>query len=159
MISLVASLLRTPPPSLETPAGRLAAVTSSITWALESSGGGPAVDAGAEITICNWVTTTMNIIATVLKRTGAERRGHRSRDIFCHTQNNNTARFPSTHIHAALSTIVQPYLGWLGSPVVSVLDSGAVGPGFKSQPQRSRVTVLGKLFTPIVPLFTKQQNW
>jgi len=22
-----------------------------------------------------------------------------------------------------------------------------------------RVTVLGKLFTPIVPLFTKQQNW
>ena len=27
--------------------------------------------------------------------------------------------------------------GWLGSRVVSVLDSGAVGPGFKSQPQRS----------------------
>jgi len=24
---------------------------------------------------------------------------------------------------------------------------------------RSRVTVLGKLFTPTVPLFTKQQNW
>ena len=38
--------------------------------------------------------------------------------------------------------------------------SGAVyGPGFKSQPRRCRVTVLGKLFTPIVPLFTKQQNW
>jgi len=49
--------------------------------------------------------------------------------------------------------------GWLGSRVVSVLDSGAEGPGFKSQPRRSRVTVLGKLFTPIVPLFTKQQNW
>jgi len=48
---------------------------------------------------------------------------------------------------------------WLGSRVVSVLDSGAVGPGFKSQPRRCRVTVLGKLFTPIVPLFTKQQNW
>ena len=43
--------------------------------------------------------------------------------------------------------------------VVSVLDSGAEGPGFKSQPQRCRVTVLGKLFTPIVPLFTKQRNW
>jgi len=42
--------------------------------------------------------------------------------------------------------------------VVSVLDSGAEGPGFKSQPRRCRVTVLGKLFTPIVPLFTKQQN-
>ena len=34
------------------------------------------------------------------------------------------------------------------SRVVSVLDSGAEGPGFKSQPRRSRVTVLGKLFTP-----------
>ena len=51
------------------------------------------------------------------------------------------------------------HYGWLGSRVVSVLDSGAEGPWFKSQPQRWRVTVLGKLFTPIVPLFTKQQNW
>ena len=50
-------------------------------------------------------------------------------------------------------------LGWLGSRVVGVLDSGAEGPGFKSQSPRCRVTVLGKLFTPIVPLFTKQQNW
>jgi len=49
--------------------------------------------------------------------------------------------------------------GWLGGRVVSVLDSGAEGPGFKSQPRRFRVTVLGKLFTPIVPLFTKQRNW
>ena len=49
--------------------------------------------------------------------------------------------------------------GWLGSRVVSMLDSGAVGPGFKSQPRRCRVTVLGNLFTPIVPLFTKQRNW
>jgi len=40
-----------------------------------------------------------------------------------------------------------------------VLDSGAEGPGFKSQPRLCRVTVLGKLFTPIVPLFTEQQNW
>jgi len=56
--------------------------------------------------------------------------------------------------------IVQEYIvGWLGSRVVSVLDSGAEGPGFKSQPRRCRVTVLGKLVTPIVPLFTKQQNW
>jgi len=29
-----------------------------------------------------------------------------------------------------------------------VLDSGAEGPGFKSQPRRCPVTVLGKLFTP-----------
>ena len=48
--------------------------------------------------------------------------------------------------------------GWLGSRVVSVLDSGAEGPGFKSQSRRCRVTVLGKLFTPIVPLFTKQRK-
>ena len=57
----------------------------------------------------------------------------------------------------------------LGSRVVSVLDSGAEGPRFKSQSRRCRVTVLGKrrcrvtvlgkLFTPIVPLFTTQQNW
>ena len=49
--------------------------------------------------------------------------------------------------------------GWLGSRVVSMLDSGAEGPGFKSQLRRRLVTVLGKLFTPIMPLFTKQQNW
>jgi len=49
--------------------------------------------------------------------------------------------------------------GWLGSRVVSVLDSGAEGPGLKSPSRRCRVTVLGKLFTPIVPLFTKQRNW
>ena len=45
------------------------------------------------------------------------------------------------------------------SRVVSVLDSGAEGPGFKSQSRRYPVTVLGKLFTPTVPLFTIQRNW
>ena len=44
------------------------------------------------------------------------------------------------------------------STKVAHTDSGAVGPGFKSQLRCCRVTVLGKLFTPIVPLFTKQQN-
>ena len=34
------------------------------------------------------------------------------------------------------------FVGWLGSGVVSVLDSGAKGPGFKAQPRRCRVTVL-----------------
>ena len=34
------------------------------------------------------------------------------------------------------------------------------GPGSnRSRDAVCRVTVLGKLFTPIVPLFTKQQNW
>jgi len=41
--------------------------------------------------------------------------------------------------------------GWHSRRVVSVLDSGAEGPGFKFQSRRCRV--LGKLFTPIVPLF------
>jgi len=41
--------------------------------------------------------------------------------------------------------------------MVSMLDSGAEGPGFKSQPRRCRVIVFSKLFTPIVLLFTKQQ--
>ena len=54
---------------------------------------------------------------------------------------------------------VYTHLGLLGSRVVSVLDSGAERPGFKSQSRRCRVTVLGKLFTLIVPLFTKQRNW
>jgi len=58
-----------------------------------------------------------------------------------------------------MNFIVALVLGWLGSRVVSVLDSGAEGPEFKLQLRRCRVTVLDKLFTPIVPLFTKQQNW
>jgi len=41
--------------------------------------------------------------------------------------------------------------------VISVLDSGAEGPGFKSQPRRCCITVSDKLFTPIVPVFIKLQ--
>ena len=70
---------------------------------------------------------------------------------------NQNRRFvfqPSAAYYVAISEH-----GWFGSRVVSVLDSGAEGPVFKSQPRRCRVTVLGKLFTPIVPLLTKQRNW
>jgi len=65
----------------------------------------------------------------------------------------------ASQIHSSITNA--SVLAWycLGSRVVSVLDSGAEGLGFKSQSRRCRVTVLGKLFTPIVPLFTKQQNW
>ena len=59
----------------------------------------------------------------------------------------------------SLDPSIKNYSGWIGSRVVSVLDAGAEGPGFKSQSRRCRVTVLGKLFTPIVPLFTKQRTW
>jgi len=48
--------------------------------------------------------------------------------------------------------------GWLGSRVVSMLVLGAEGPGFKSELWRCRVTVLGKLFTPIVRRFTEHRN-
>jgi len=34
---------------------------------------------------------------------------------------------------AALLRVARVTVGWLGSRVVSVLDSGAEGPGFKSQ--------------------------
>ena len=36
--------------------------------------------------------------------------------------------------------------------MVSVLDSFAEGPRFKSQLRHCQVTVLGKMFTPIVPV-------
>jgi len=72
------------------------------------------------------------------------------------------SRYHRTHdCHHAyyLLLVTIRLMEWLGSRVVSVLDSGAEAPGFKSQPRRCRVTVLGKLFTPIVPLFIKQLNW
>jgi len=64
----------------------------------------------------------------------------------------------ATGVRTAYVEICASYflMGWLGSRVVSVLDSGAEG--FKSQSRRCRLTVLGKLFTPIVPLFIKQRN-
>jgi len=73
-----------------------------------------------------------------------------------HSRSSKTALFDMPIIAPTLYSL----LGWLGSRVVSVLDSGAEGPGFKSQPRRCRVTVLGELFTPIIVLlFTKQRNW
>ena len=51
-------------------------------------------------------------------------------------------------------------IGWLGSRVLSVLDSGAEGPGSnRSCVRLCRVTVLGKLFTPMAPVSTKQRKW
>ena len=65
-----------------------------------------------------------------------------------------SAKLPATsHSHYITSTTLWLLLGWLGSRVVIVLDSGAERPRFKSQPRRCRIIVLGKLFTPIV------QNW
>jgi len=72
-----------------------------------------------------------------------------------------TFRQGNSHKGCTCRFICHPIItsGWLGSRVVSMLDSSAEGPRFKSQSRRCRVTALGKLFTPIVPLFTKQRNW
>ena len=45
--------------------------------------------------------------------------------------------------------------------MVSVLDSGVEGPRVQIivAMLSGTLIVLGKLFTPIVPLFIKQQNW
>jgi len=69
--------------------------------------------------------------------------------------------YRSTKVLTVFYTLYSAFsaLGWLGSRVVSILDSDAVGPEYISQSRRCRVTVLGKLFTPIMSLFTKQQNW
>ena len=63
-----------------------------------------------------------------------------------------TLRCMKSHLYHVVFISTCTVFGWLGSRVVSVLDSGAEGPGFKSQPRRCRVTVLGKLLTPVVPL-------
>jgi len=70
-----------------------------------------------------------------------------------------TRRSVTSDMRCHRITLTYLLTGWLSSRVVSVLDWGAEGPGFKSQSRRYRVTVLGKLFTSIVPLFTKQRNW
>ena len=71
-----------------------------------------------------------------------------------------TSGFMDDVIFAQLRPVGLPYLDgsvaeWLACWTLAQIE----GPGFKSKPRRCRVTVLGKLFTPIVPLFTKQQNW
>ena len=58
-----------------------------------------------------------------------------------------------------LGLITTDMVGGSVAEWLAVLDSGAEGSGFTSQPRRCRVTDLGKLFTPIVPLFTEQRNW
>ena len=44
-------------------------------------------------------------------------------------------------------------VSWIGGDFVDRKEAA------KNIFRHCRVTVLGKLFTPIVPLFTKQRNW
>jgi len=55
-----------------------------------------------------------------------------------------------------LSKTARAQLGWLGSRLVR---SGAEVSSSNRSRGSCRVTVFGKLFTPIVPLSTKQRNW
>ena len=113
-----------------------------------------------------WATTNVRQKATVVCDIRGSGRGNAGRffslpltkcprNVFlftsCLSQNNN--------IWLSYYALVLDAKRWLDSRLDSVLDSGAEWPGFKSQSRRCRVTVLGKLFTLIVPLFTKQQNW
>jgi len=60
-----------------------------------------------------------------------------------------------------LSIVVNLLSSVNGTQSASQAASPPLHHGGATQPHDSscRVTVLGKLFTPIVPLFTKQQNW
>ena len=52
-----------------------------------------------------------------------------------------THRVQVNYIMYDLNKLMYDLIRLLGSRVVSVLDSGAEGPGFKSQPRRCRVTL------------------
>ena len=75
------------------------------------------------------------------------------------TANENDPRSTRKRQHDRINFKNSTATGGSVAEWVSVLYLGAEGPGFKSQPRRCQVTVSGKLFTPIVPLFTKQRNW
>jgi len=66
-----------------------------------------------------------------------------------HFTQRSAAPFHILHFRILLSAfhILHYTNSSLGSRVVSMLDSGAQGPGLKSQPRRCRVTDLGKLFS------------
>ena len=65
---------------------------------------------------------------------------------------NTSVGVSSSVIHGYYSGIIA-----MGGSVAEWLACwSAVGPEYKSQLQRCRVTVLGKLFAPIIPLFTRQ---
>ena len=63
------------------------------------------------------------------------------------------AQLPCILVCKTFSSNNYRVFGWLGSRVVNVLDSGAEGSGFKSQSRRCRVTLVGKLFAPIVSVY------
>ena len=60
--------------------------------------------------------------------------------MFCIIQNQLLEIKGSDKMHSkTVHPQVKVLCGWIGSRVVSVLDSGAVDPGIKSQPRRSEI--------------------
>jgi len=70
----------------------------------------------------------------------------RPTEVACRFAANGATPYQRQAIHTEYTMRTVP-----SSRVVSVLDSGAEGPGFKSQPRRCRGNSLSQLFTPIVP--------
>ena len=76
-------------------------------------------------------------------------KGHSGHRRYCHLidhirHNHNVLQkhgYTRSHVLAHIILQCRSLRGWLGSRVVSVLDSGAEGPGFKSQPRRCRVSL------------------
>ena len=64
------------------------------------------------------------------------------------SDNVQAAASQTQHLWSVVLRCCSNTAGWLGSRVVSVLDSGAEGPGFKWQQWRCRVTVLGNCSHP-----------
>jgi len=77
---------------------------------------------------------------------------------FFHGDSENVDDFGIFGIYDCSFNFYPPMGGSVAEWLACWTHLSAEGPGLKSQPRRCRVTVLGKLFTLIVPLFTKQQN-
>jgi len=58
-----------------------------------------------------------------------------------------------------LFQLLPPILGGSVADWLACWTQAQYGRGSNRSRDAPRVTVLGKVFTPIVPLFTKQQNW
>jgi len=96
-------------------------------------------------------TTGRGFYVTVCSRSSCPRREYSSQMSRAYNAFSPQLKHDLNHSNWELLTAsLRHSLGWLGSRVVSVLDSGAERPGFKSQSRRCRETLLGKRFTPTV---------
>jgi len=76
----------------------------------------------------------------------------------CECFKHTTAEESVSHFSVLFFSFCHGKLGGSVAEWLACWTQAQKGLGFKSQPRRCRVTVLGKLFTPILPLFTWQRN-